>query len=353
MNINSEIVYRVYSIQELRCWLIDNMHNGLSEYAIAPVRAFALINNPCAKETDPAIVVAFDNDRPIGYSAVFPDDYVKGNTIGRLFWGTTEWIEPEYRGKGIAGKMMRTLKDAVGIERYMGLESSVASVKLDQKQGSSITIYDKYRFQFVATDSCKGYLNTECIAYHNMKQLIRLSDYEYQNQYVNFVDAETYRFIESHAQQDLFLRQQEMFNWILRYPFMISTHYDAEAQKDICEFGGTVSEYKMEAIKVFVHNELVGFYILSQTNKDRTLRYLYYDEAHQDEVFASVTLNLIKRGIEKIFFMSNALQEFMHQHGIKHLNRKSYIDKVALTLPPGMKVAENLRIQGGDGDMFC
>lgn len=353
MNINSEIVYRVYSIQELRSWLIDNLHNGLSEYAIAPVRAFALINNPCAKDTDPAIVVAFDNDRPIGYSAVFPDDYVKGNTIARLFWGTTEWIEPEYRGKGIAGKMMRAIKDAVGIERYIGLESSIASVKLDQKQGASIVMYNKVRFQFIATDSCKGYLNTKCIVYHNKKQLIRLSDYEYQNEYVSFIDVETHQFIESHARHDLFLRQREMFNWILRYPFMISSHEDTKAQKDICEFGGSVSEYTMEAIKVYAHNELVGFYIVSQTNKDRTLRYLYYDETHQDEVFASATLNLMKPGIEKIFFMSDALQEFMHQQGIKHLNKNFYIDKVTLTLPPNMTVDSSLHIQGGDGDMFC
>ena len=99
------ITYKVYSVCELREWLINNRQNGLSEYAIAPTRAFALINNPCAKDEDPAIVVTSDGDRHIGYSAVFPDEYVKGNTIGRFFWGTTEWLEPDYRGKGIAGKM--------------------------------------------------------------------------------------------------------------------------------------------------------------------------------------------------------------------------------------------------------
>lgn len=352
MDIQS-IEHRIYLVCELREWLMDNKQNGLSAYAIAPTRAFALINNPCAKDNDPAIVVTFDGDRLIGYSAVFADEYVKGNIHGRFFWGTTEWIEPEYRGKGIAGQMMRTLKEAVGIERYIGLESSIASVKLDQKQGSSIELHDKTKFYLISKSSLKGLLLTTWLGYHNIKQLKKLADYAFQNEYVNFVDAETYRFVEAHSQNDLFLRQREMLNWILRYPFLIGTYDDVKAKKDICEFGSIVSKYKMEAVKIYVQNELVGFYIVSQTNHERTLRYLYYTEQCRDEVFASVTLNLMRLGIEKIYFMSNELQEFMHMHGIKHLNRKSYIDKVALTLPPNSKVDKHLHIQGGDGDMFC
>ena len=347
------VTYRVYTISELREWLMENAQNGLTEYCIAPTRAYAIVHNPCAKDDDPAIVVAFDGDKPIGYSAVFADEYIAGNSKGRFYWGTTEWIEPEYRGKGIAGKMMRTLKDATNIERYIGLESSEASVKLDQKQGATIEFYDKTKFHLIARGSLKKYLLTKYIGCHNAKQQKKLSNYAFNNTYVNFIDAGTYQFIKAHSGNDLFLRQQEMLNWILRYPFFIGMHDDIHVMKDVCEFGSTVSEYRMEAVKVYVHDELVGFYIVSQTNNDRTLRYLYYDEAHRDKVFASVTLNLMKKRVEKVFFMSDALQEFMHQHGIKHLNRKSYIDKVALTLPPNMTVDKNLHIQGGDGDMFC
>ena len=214
-------------------------------------------------------------------------------------------------------------------------------------------MYDRTRFQLMLGTLWKGKLLTGYMAWHNRKQFKRLSANTFKNEYVSFIDAETYRFIESHSQHDLFLRQREMLNWILRYPFFMGTHDDANAQKDTCEFGSTVPEYKMEAVKVYVQNQMAGFYIVSQTNNNRTLRYLYYDDAHQNEVFSSISLNLLKQGIEKIQFMSLELQEFMHQNGIKHMNRKSYIDHVALTLPPNMSVNKNLQIQGGDGDMFC
>lgn len=343
----------IYTTRDLKDWHIQNKNNGLSEFCIAPTRAYALISNPCANEDDPAIVVAFDGERPIGYSAVFADEYVLGNTLGRFYWGTTEWIEPEYRGKGIAGKMMRALKEAVGIEYYMGLESSIASVKLDQKQGASIIYYDKQRYLFVSNLSLKGWLFQHYCMWQNKRVLNRLRKYAFRNQYVNYVDEATYHFIKDKSISDLFLRKREMLNWILHYPFLIGTHVDPKAKNDICEFGSTMEEYSIEAIKVYVADELVGFYIISQTNKDRTLRYLYYDTKYKDEVFASVTLNLLKSGIERAYFLSSELQEFMRQQGIKHLNRKSYTNQIALTLPPGMSIDANLHIQGGDGDMFC
>lgn len=349
----SNIINKIYSIKDMRDWLINNQSNGLSEYSITPTRAYALVNNPCAKDEDPAIVVAFDEDTAIGYSAVFADEYVIGNTIGRFFWGTTEWIEPQYRGKGIAGKMMRALKEAVGEKNYIGLDSSIASIKLDQKQGSSIQIYDRTRFNLISHDSLKGIVLSRYIERCNKNALNSVAQLDFQNEYVRFIDDQTYQFIATHAQRDVFLRQREMLNWILQYPFFIGTHKDDKAKKDVCEFGCHREVYNMDAVKVIVANEIVGFYLISQTNKERVLRYLYYDELHQNEVLASVVLNLLKSGIETIRFISDELQEFMHQHGIKHLNRKSYTDEIALTLPPGMKVNPNLHIQGGDGDMFC
>lgn len=350
---NSGLIYNIYTIREVREWLINNKSNGLSEYCIVLTRAYALVNNPCAKDDDPAIVVTYDADRPIGYSAVFADEYIEGNTLGRLYWGTTEWIEPEYRGKGIAGKMMRTLKEAVGENKYIGLDSSIASVKLDQKQGASIVYYDRTRFVLNAHDSFKGRIMSKYVHCSNSKVLKRLANVDYQNRYVNYIDESTYKFVKAHAGNDVFVRQREMFNWILCFPFMQNTESDPKAMNDICEFGSTVGSYSINAIKVYVKNELSGFYIVSQTDNVRTLRYLYFDEKYRDEVFSSVTLNMIKPGIDRVLFMSAELQSFMHQRGIKHLNRKSYIDQIALTLPPGMSVDKNLHIQGGDGDMFC
>lgn len=345
--------YKIYTVRELRDWLIDNVQNGLTEYCIAPTRAYAFVNNPCANDNDPALVVAFKENQPVGYSAVFTDVYKTGNLKGTYYWGSTEWVDTDFRGKGIAGKMMRTLKDAVGIDNYIGLDSSIASIRLDQKQGASILYYDRYNYFLKGSKSLTSLLKQIMVQRANKKALQQLERNEFKNEYVNFIDAQTYQFIAEHAEEDLLLRGRDMLNWMLCYPFLIGTHNDPKAKTDICEFGSTMAEYDVEAVKVYVQDKLVGFYIISQTNNERTLRYLYYDEQCREEVFASVTLNLFRGDVAKLHFMEETLHQFMQAHGIKHLNRKSYLDKISLTLPPSMTVDSKLHIQGGDGDMFC
>lgn len=346
-----KISYYVFSVKELEDWLINNVSNGLSEYAISPSRAYALINNPCAKKDDPVVTVAYDNNKSIGFTAVFADDYILGNTQGRIFWGTTEWLEPAYRGKGIAGEMMHLMKEAVGVENYMGLDSSVASVKLDQKQGASIVYYDKVHWTRKALSSWMDKILRKYFHVTREHFIAELKAFRYKNQYVNFIDKETYHFIETHSHEDLFLRQREMLNWMLHYPFFLSTHNDPYAVRNIGEFGGMREAYFLEAIKVYVENTLAGFYIISQVDKIRTLRYLYCDAAHRDEVLASVTLNLFKHGTWQVQFTNPELSEFIMRHNIR--NWESQKEKIAFTLPLGMSVDPNLHIQGGDGDMFC
>ena len=151
--------------------------------------------------------------------------------------------------------MMRTLKESVDIERYIGLESSIASIKLDKKQGASIELYNKTYFHISSNDTLKGCIRTLFLLHHNRKQLKHLAAYTFQNEYINFVDSETYNFVEKHGRKNLFLRQQKMLNWILHYSFLIGVHDDDNAKKDLCEFSSSVSEYMMEAIKVYVNKK--------------------------------------------------------------------------------------------------
>ena len=62
----------VYTIKDLREWLIENKENGLSDKVISKTRAWAFVNNPCTSPTTPAIAVLFENDEMKGYAAVLP-----------------------------------------------------------------------------------------------------------------------------------------------------------------------------------------------------------------------------------------------------------------------------------------
>ena len=345
--------YKTFSILDLKNWLLRNEQNGLTPKVISFVRAYALINNPCALDNDPALEVVFDDDgAAVGYTGVFAENYKEGSIQGRLFWGTTEWVATELRGKGIASKMMHEIKEAVGYQKYLGLASSIASVKLDKKQGSSIRYFPQYKLKLKEERSLKGRCASRYVSFVNNSFFNKLSIYSYENRYVQYVDQNTYRFIVAHSTHDLFLRKQEMFNWLLRYPFLQPIGKDQYVKQDSYEFSNYVNLYKMNAVQVWVDGVMGGFYIANQIDNTCTLRYLYYEEQYSNEVFASVVRCMVETGSVEIRFFSKDLFGFMEKNGLKWLNKKSVYEQISFTTPRDFVYDDSLSLQGGDGDML-
>lgn len=347
------LTYHLYTISQLLEWLLQNVGNGITDSMIAHQRAWALLNNPCAKNDDLVISAVLANDRVIGYTAIFAEDLKKPFASHRFYWGSSQWVDPEYRGKGISAKMMLIMKEAIH-HRYLGLDSSIASCKLDQKQGYKIVYYPRYFFQWKATKN--NFLSlvkekyVQCVNRNIMKQLLQ---YDYTNHYIPTIDDKTYDFICSHSQGYLFLRSQEMLNWVLHYPFLCAIENDAHAEKEKCEFGSYVDEFEMNAIQVYVENQLRGVYIYSIVDGIFKVLYLYYDEQYSEQVFASIMVKALQRNVMQFRTFNRSLYDYMGRKGIRNINSKYTIDQISLTLPPDVEVDQSLSIQGGDGDMFC
>lgn len=347
------LTYHLYTISQLSEWMLQNVGNGITDSMIAHQRAWALLNNPCAKNDDLVISAVLANDRVIGYTAIFAEDLKKPFASHRFYWGSSQWVEPEYRGKGISAKMMLIMKEAIH-HRYLGLDSSIASCKLDQKQGYKIVYYPRYFFQWKITKSTLFSLVKEryvqCMNRKSMKFLLRC---DYTNRYIPTIDNKTYDFICSHSQGDLFLRSQDMLNWVLHYPFLCAIENDAHAEKEKCEFGSYVDEFEMNAIQVYVENQLRGVYIYSIVDGIFKVLYLYYDEQYSEQVFASLVVKALQRNVMQFRTFNRALYDYMNRKGIRNINSKYTIDQISLTLPPDIEIDQSLSIQGGDGDMFC
>lgn len=75
---------------------------------VAPVtrhRAQLLINNPRAGKDDPVLFIARNGHEVIGFRVVFPDRLYINDTIIKIGWGSSFWLDKRYRGKGI-GRML-------------------------------------------------------------------------------------------------------------------------------------------------------------------------------------------------------------------------------------------------------
>lgn len=348
------IIYRLYTIAELRDFVLHNKEIvGLSYTLIARTRAYALVHCPYVKDDDVAISAVFNDEQAIGYTAIFPEIFAKPDLCETYYWGSTQWLEPEYRGKGISGKMMRLLKDAIK-DRYLGLDSSIASIKLDQKQGSEVFYYPRYFFLFSRDNiSLRGKLKQWFVQKNNKTAKAKAEKYEYTNRYVNFIDDATYEFIKNHSESYLFLRKKEIFNWQLLYPFLMPKGDDVHLEKDPCNFGSYVSSQWVKAVQVTVKEAMVGFYVLKCVNGVCTVMYLYLDEEYHDNVYASLVVNMLQANVTKIRTFSKSLFDFARSLGVGNLNKSHFVEDVSLTMPPEWVKNQDLQVQGGDGDMFC
>ena len=347
--------YRSFSIKDIEQWLVHNAENGLSDKVISRSRALAFIRNPHARPDDAALVVVFnEQNEAVGYTGAYVDEWCRPIVNGRYFWGSTQWMDPQYRGKGVSGKMMRMIKDAVE-DKYVALDSSIASCRLDEKQGSVISYYPRYFIVLNGKDkSIKSKVKNIQSRLSKKKALQNLSDFDYTNRYVSLIDDETYSFIVEHSNMDLFLRKQDYLNWQMCYPFMVSTGGDKMMDAERCEFGGCVDRLQTNLVQVFVNGKICGFYVLRIVDSICSTWYLYYDEAFREQVFASVATNVLKTtGVLKFQTFNKDLYDFMKRMGVKSQFSKGYIDKISLTVPTGFEVDSSLRIHGGDGDMIC
>lgn len=352
--LDNTLTYELYPISQLSDWMLHNLNNGISERMITRVKAIALINNPDARLDDIALSVVKDGDTVVGYTAVFAEQLIKPFPQETFYWGSTQWLEPDYRGKGISAKMMLQLKEAIN-HRYLGLDSSIASCKLDQKQGYTISQYPRYFFQWKTAGKSRliARIKEQHIKCGNHKAIKTLSRYTYTNRYLPLIDDMAYAFIEKHSHGDLFLRSQAMLNWILRYPFLHAINGDHSVEKELCDFGSYVDSFDMGSIAVYVHDIMCGIYIYSIVDGIFKVLYLYYDEQYKERVFSSLITKAVQSNAKQFRTFNKDLYDFMQQQGIRSMNSKFTMEQIALTLPPNIHVDPSLAIQGGDGDMFC
>ena len=168
--------------------------------------------------------------------------------------------------------------------------------------------------------------------------------------YSNYVDDEAYDFIVKHSKEDLLIREQRCLNWILQYPFMISSPIIIHVKNDT-KFISSVEYYNLQLVKVYnKFDVLVGVYIYRVLNNEFSLQYLYYEDSYIEIVFPSIAQHFI-------FFKAISLRtthvSFANWFRNLHITSKNQSIKQSFSYPlDSIQLDAFSYIQQGDGDVF-
>ena len=336
---------KLYTVAELREWLVNNKPSeGLSEQVIAPTRARAIVHNPYVKDDDAIVAAIFEDGQLAAYTASFPD-MLDGQ---RIWWASTLYCYPQFAGRGYGMVVVGSLMEAHELELTYDRWGASETVEIFNHYGYKTTYTPRYHLSDgkIDTASLKGKL-AYCV--QELKKCLhpwpKSSKADYTIQYASSIDDEAYVFIKAHCGNDLWLREQDMLNWILRYPFV-----KAGENEKACVFGADAKVYEYKVIKVYSQGLLIGVYIIRVLDESLSVVYCYYAEEHKDIVYDSIIDQII--AIKPKEFVTEDKTFFACVR--KHIYYpKTTEERVSFSVPAGVRLPEEYAIQLGDGDSFA
>ena len=336
---------RIYTVKDLREWLTNNHPaEGVSERVIAPSRAWAIIHNPYVKDEDAIVAAIFEDGELAAYTASFPD-MLNGK---RVWWASTLYCYPKFTGKGygliVVGSLMEAHEPDLTYDRWGAKET----VGIFNHFGYQTTYTKRYHLtdKKIDTSSLKGKL---AYCAQEIKKCIhpwpRHTKANYTIQYTKCIDDDTYSFVKAHRNNDFWLREQDILNWIVEYPFV-----KAGINEKACVFGGRAKVYKYKIAKIYVNEQLHGVYVLRQHDEELSVVYLYYSYEKRDVVFDSIIDQIV--AIRPKSFVTESL------YLLVRVCERLYFPKmeeemISLSLPDNQEILTNYTYQLGDGDSFA
>ena len=340
----------LFTVQQVRDWLkTGEGERGLSEELISRTRAWSIIHNPYATDDLSIVSAIFVNDEVAAYTHLFPDES-RGE---RMYWNTTLYCNPKYEGRGYAAIVIGQFCELYG-ERYFDLDAvqeSIANLKFN-----GLTV--EYVPQYILSDKAirgngikanLARLREQIVLACTIRKsaLIRdINSTEFSIKYAPFVSDDVYAFIKEHSTNDVFLRSQEMFNWILNYPLMQDSPVENRVIFDSL-FTSTRAGSQMYGVEVYEQVQLVGFYILNVCDTSMDVSYIYYDSKYTREVFLSVAEHILHYESPKVMLSHKPLMEFLQGYKLftKNIKRMK-----SFSYPKGFVYDATKEMQSGDGD---
>ena len=336
---------KLYTIKDLRDWLeYKHPTEGLSEQVIAPSRAWAIIHNPYVKDNDAIVAAIFEEGEIAAFTAAFPD-MLDGK---RIWWASTLYCYPQFAGRGygmiVVGSLMEAHEPELTYDRW----GESATLEIFNHFGYQTTYTPRFHLSDgkIDTSSLKGKL---AYCAQALKKCLhpwpRASKADYTLQYASTIDDEAYAFMKANRGTDLWLREQEMLNWIVSYPFVKAGKKEKE-----CFFGSDAKIYEYKVVKVYSSEQLIGVCILRVTDDALAVVYIYYDEERKDIVFASIVDQIIALHPKSFVTENSDLLAYVRD---RLYFPKMHEEKVSLSLLGNKQGLTNYTLQLGDGDSFA
>jgi len=178
--------------------------------------------------------------------------------------------------------------------------------------------------------------------YSFLKNKIRDLKFEY----IKEIDDEIISFIHKRQSNELFRRGREGLNWMIRYPWIISTPIP-ECEK--YHFSAVDKSFAFIPVKIRdIHGKLVAFIIFSNRNDSLKMPLCYYDNI--EDAVSSINHHLVKWKIKTASIYNDKIANKINATSSPALYKKSIERNYLISTKFIKSIGDSYTIQDGDGD---
>ena len=362
------MILKTLTPPELETFIYSPEFQEMPVIPISRHRAISHINNPRVEQDDVIMVMAYEEERMVGYLGVFADRIHLNGQALKAGWLSCMWVDPNMRGKGIAKKLLAKVLETWD-QRILVTEFTKAAKGLydrseafqDLKQSDGVRGYLRMDFE--------GIIHRKRPQLSRFKPIFRFSDalFNLANQprlkltqkrarirwtFVNHIDDKLATFIDQRQENQLTRRLAEDINWIIKHPWILSAPKSDEYSK---RYHFSAIDKRFEVLNLRLCNndgESIGYIMLTIRGKYLKVPYFYVEDEYKEEA-ALIILNLmIDAGLRIITVFHPDLVQYFRKNPqpFIHLRkaRRNYI--ISKVFAEHQNAQPEVLIQDGDAD---
>lgn len=349
---------------------INSVHFGKEhDIPITIHRALSQVKNPRLDEGDVILLLALDNGNLVGYLGILPDTifFEKKDPV-KIGWLSSLWVLQHARGKGISFELItKSLElwnnkilsaDFVPYTKNIYDKTKQFIDKPYSKKGIRLYIksdlftilppknelFSKLKWLLAAIDFCaNSILNI-------LLRFFKVDVSQLYFEYINQIDDEVNDFILTKQEKQLFKRNEEDLNWIIKNPWILSANQKDNLNKKY-HFSSTAKSFNFHSLKIRNSaKEMTGFMIFSRKDNTLKLPYFYHDNCI-DSIINVLNYHIIKWNINTFTcFHPELVQGLKDKKNPAIFKRELERNYMVSSVFKDEIINSDIEIQDGDGD---
>ncbi len=327
---------------------------------ISKQRIISQLNNPYLSDEDTLLILAFDNNKIIGYIGLLPTIYKKEDFVFKYYWGTTWWISDNYHKTGIGVYLlMSAFEQTKNRFSAIAFTESAGLIYANYSELQTITNQQGYDFQFLFSTNRKknirffkkiyiflqNSISSYKLAQWNNKNSLQTNNYEF----ISYIDEQIISFVNEKQKNEITFKSKDYFNWILKYPWVLQSPLE-DALSSKYFFSYNSEKFHFFCFKTFnKKSEISSFVILRLRDAFLTVPFIYFEKEALPIIVNIIWKLIFKLKISAFTTYNHELYSYITKNNIPFA-RINYFQRPHVLSKEISKNISEYELQDGDGD---